>query len=315
MQDAAFSHDGRWLATSAEDAKVIIWDLRAGSAIKTLTGHRAGGRSCGIPDLAFSPDGRTLYTASYDSTAIIWDVAGHRRLGRPFETGIVRIPDRSPPAFALSPDGRTLAVARNDGRVDLMDAETLSRTGGFRAFHLDLFQSPFGGGGRRRSRSSTRPTGAGWLWPEDVASSASGTPARGNGSDRCSRSSSRRSRATRLHMFDPFCTRRPFGAAAAGEGGLLAATSGTVRIWDLDEPTLIRPPLRQASASSGTAFSPDGSRLAITHQRRVRSRGSRPPAASGSPPFPPQRGAPRDEARSRSPPMGACLPAAMSTVA
>ena len=79
-------------------------------------------------------------------------MAGYRRLGRPFRTNIVTSASRppkspgadtgpptgggeaAPPAFALSPDGSTLAAARPDGRVDLIDAETLRRTGGFEAF-------------------------------------------------------------------------------------------------------------------------------------------------------------------------------------
>src|SRR4029453_2728723 len=83
----------------------------------------------------FSPDGRALYTAGEDSRVFVWDVAGDRRLGVPFRTGFVRETGESfPPPFAISPDGRTLAVARLDGRVDLIDAETLRRTGGFEAF-------------------------------------------------------------------------------------------------------------------------------------------------------------------------------------
>ena len=109
---------------------MIVWDVREGRAIETLEGHHAA-----VWAQAFSPDGRTLYTASNDATARIWDVAGYRRLARPFRTNTVNdTGESSPPAFALSPDGGTLAAARPDGRVDLIDAETLRRTGGFEAF-------------------------------------------------------------------------------------------------------------------------------------------------------------------------------------
>ena len=96
---------------------------------------------------------------------IIWDVAGDRRLGPPFRTGFVRETSESfPPPFAISPDGRTLAVARLDGRVDLIDAETLRRTGGFEAFD-----------GRPVLAIEYAPDGARSRSPESVAASASGT--------------------------------------------------------------------------------------------------------------------------------------------
>ncbi len=110
---------------------MILWDVEQGvGRSKPSRATRAVTETH-----AFSPDGRTLYTAGNDGRVIVWDVAGYRRLGRPFPSGIRR-PGRgsSPPAFALSPDGRTLAVARLDGRVELIDAETLRRTGGFEAF-------------------------------------------------------------------------------------------------------------------------------------------------------------------------------------
>ena len=61
---------------------------------------------------------------------------------------------------------------------------------------------------------------------------------------------------------------------AFGPGGMLAAASTggqnaqattpvAVRIWDLDGPKLIRPPLRLGHRVLGLAFGPDGSQLAI----------------------------------------------------
>jgi WD40 repeat protein len=141
----SFSPDGRTLATFGDNGIVNLWDVRRGVEIETLKGHSGEGSS-----QVFSPDGDTLYTVAADSTVMIWDVAGNRRLRIPFRTGLHPIPeDAFPPAFAVSPDGATLAVARLDGRVDLIDAETLRRIGGFKAFQDTLANaieySPDGG--------------------------------------------------------------------------------------------------------------------------------------------------------------------------
>jgi WD40 repeat protein len=248
---AAFSPDGRTLATGDGQGNVIVWDVGEGRAIETLEGHNKA-----ITGVAFGPDGRTLYTASADSTARIWDVAGYRRLARPFRTNSVDDPGASSPrAFALSPDGRTLAAARRDGRVDLIDAETLRRTGGFEAFAdrpaLAIEYSPDG------SRLAVAGQGGGvGVWDA------------GSGD-----------RVGRL-LSDPRGPQRDnphsVRALAFGPGGLLAAAGvgghgkrkGAVRIWELDERSLIRRPLHLPREVRGLAFSPDGSRLAIAFGAR-----------------------------------------------
>jgi WD40 repeat protein/DNA-binding SARP family transcriptional activator len=251
---AAFSPDGRTLATGDGQGNVVVWDVSEGRAIETLEGHNDA-----ITGVAFGPDGRTLYTASADSTARIWDVAGYRRLARPFRTNTVNDPGGSSRAFALSPDGHTLAAARRDGRVDLIDAETLRRTGGFEAFAgrsaLAIEYSPDGSqlavGGQG---------GALGVW--DAGSGNRVGPLlsapRGPGS-------------VNTHNVR---------ALAFGPGGLLAAAEGdagkdAVRIWELDERSLARQPLRLPQVS-GLGFSPDGSRLAIAF-------GFRGPAGSPDP--------------------------------
>src|SRR5262245_19485576 len=106
----AFSPDGRTLSTAEDGGSgVILWDVKKGVPIETLEGHAANATRH-----AFSPDGRTLYTAGDDGRVIVWDVAGDRRLGRPFPSGLGGLKGSEEshwPGFALSPDGRALAVA------------------------------------------------------------------------------------------------------------------------------------------------------------------------------------------------------------
>jgi WD40 repeat protein len=238
----AFSPDGRRLATWDDSENVILWDVREGLPTETFEGHT---RDAGIQ--VFSPDGRTLYTAGDDSKVIVWDVAGDRRLGRPFRTGFVyetgELPP-PPPPFAISPDGRTVAVARLDGRVDLIDAETLRRTGGFEAYAdrraVAIAYAPDG-----RALAVAVAGGGVGIW--DAASGRRVGPF--------------------LHAPRGPVENNPHDVQgmAFAPGGLLAAAEvgGTVRIWDVGRRRLAGPALRLAPSVLGLAFSPDGSRLAI----------------------------------------------------
>ena len=116
----------------------------------------------------------------------------------------------------------------------------------------------------RRSRSSTRPTGAGWRSAGAGGLSGSGTRGRGGASARCLRAP-RDPAPTAVDVPEPDLLRARSRRSPSVPGACSPrrASRGSVRIWDLDDRELVRPPLRLPPFVIGVAFSPDGSQLAI----------------------------------------------------
>jgi WD40 repeat protein len=105
---AAFSPDGRELATSGRGKDITIWDVTTGTKKQTLSGHERE-----VTFVAYAADGKRLASSSLDRTARIWDaasgeavaiLAGHRE-------GIQRV--------VFAPDGKTVATASYDQSIKL----------------------------------------------------------------------------------------------------------------------------------------------------------------------------------------------------
>ena len=94
VADAAFSSDGRWLATAGRDG-AAIWSIPDGHVVRL-------GSPGGVSRVAFSPDGSLVATAGQDGVARLWDTAtGARR--RALRVSKVPLTD-----VVFSPDGRVL---------------------------------------------------------------------------------------------------------------------------------------------------------------------------------------------------------------
>ena len=198
---AAWSPDGKTLATGSNDNTIILWDALTGKPKATLEGHEGPVRS-----LAFRPDGKMLASSSEDKTVKLWDVATNQERAE-----LTRHP-RFVVGVAFSPDGKLLATcsaAEADGdkvgAIKVFDVQTgKERTGAdwtdkparsvaFSPDGKSLAAGSFGpnnlkiydvGTGKLRqtvtgptrlARSPFRPTASWWL--PDTASALSAAPA------------------------------------------------------------------------------------------------------------------------------------------
>jgi WD40 repeat protein len=113
VREAAFSPDGRRVATASQDHTARVWDAVSGRELMQLKHNNQ------VWQATFSPDGKWIVTASGDNVARIFDAATGRKLlelehGNPIFSSVL--------AAGFSPDGSRLATVSSDGTAVVWDA-------------------------------------------------------------------------------------------------------------------------------------------------------------------------------------------------
>jgi tRNA A-37 threonylcarbamoyl transferase component Bud32 len=128
----AYSPDGRFVATAAQENTARLWDADTGKAAGPPMPHPEA-----VFTVAFSPDGKTLVTGCRDGATRFWDAATGKRIGPVLRH---RGPVRS---AVFSSDGRLVLTSSEDGTARLWEAETGEPIGQAMAHPDELRQALF----------------------------------------------------------------------------------------------------------------------------------------------------------------------------
>ena len=220
---AAFSPDGKRIATGSTDGGAKIWDAVTGREVLALKGH-----SRHVTSVCFSRGGTVVVTGSFDGTAKLWDVAtGNNLLTLKGHLGSVN-------SVAFSPDAGRLVTGSSDATAKLWDTATGKDICTLKGHSGPVNSVAFGPDGRLVVTGSSDATVK--LWDASTGSEV----------------------GTLKGHSGPVNS-----VAFAPDGGLIGTGSsdGTVKLWDASTGKEVRTLKGRSGAFTSVAFSPDGGRI------------------------------------------------------
>jgi WD40 repeat protein len=141
-REAAFSADGRLLATTSASGLVVLRRMPDLKVIRRL--HHPEG----VTTIDFAPDGRLLATSGYNGAILLWEVATGRLVRRlEGARGTVWTLD-------YAPDGERLAAAGEDGRVRIWSPADGRLLGTLAGHRRNIWEVRFSPDGRRLASGS-----------------------------------------------------------------------------------------------------------------------------------------------------------------
>jgi WD40 repeat protein len=259
---AAFSPDGRRIATTAKDNKVRVWDWQAGTAVEL------GALPLPAATVVFSPDGQRVATASYDQTARVWDAAnGAKTLELKHASRVT--------SAIYSRDGRRIVTASQDKTAQVWDAATGAKIGAPLQHAMTVNFAAFSPDGARVVTACADGQARVWdlaggreLFHVQHQAEVRSAQFSNDGSRLVTASADGTARvwdaASQFLVGDPMQHGGVVYFAAFSNDGRRVATASkdqTARVWEAATGRPITAPLQHKSAVLSAAFSADGRRL------------------------------------------------------
>jgi WD40 repeat protein len=111
ITDLVFTPDGKFLASSGEDSKIILWDMASSKQMLVFSGHTKA-----VNDLAIHPSRNIIASAGDDNSVRLWEYPTGKLLKSYYFF------DNPVKSVAFSPDGRELACGSE--KIYLVDIQT-----------------------------------------------------------------------------------------------------------------------------------------------------------------------------------------------